>query len=375
MELRSLSATSARVYELCPARWQAEFEKRGGSPSGDAANLGTACHHAFLRFVASGRHLKSVSPIDDCNRYFDEKYDELFSDDRRRAEGHKLCAKWVGRQNWANRQVLRLEEKRELTLETAEGPVAFRYIMDREDLLIDDHEIEVIDYKSVSMPLPPEELRNRIQARAYAWAAMKEHPEVERVWVTFDLLRYEPISLAFTRADAEQTEAYLVRLAERIMEDDEPVETPNGECRFCTRKLECSELNRLWAGKTGVIAAMTPVTLLRTRASMEHAKNAANSLLTDLDEEIARLLEAEDEEELVAGDYVATMSSSRRREVNVEALAKLLTPDQLAAMASVGVTSIDDLLRSGELDDETASLVRQTMTWRHGKPSVKVKEL
>lgn len=373
MELRSLSATAASVYELCPARYKHEFTDRHSSASGDAANLGTACHYAFQTWVEAEYHrYPPPNPSSTINKLFDAKYDQLFSDERRRREGHTLCQKWLKRQDWTGRTVLSTEHKVNFELRTSIGPVPFNYIRDRVDLH-DDGDVEVIDYKSVVMPVSADELRNRVQSRCYALATWLEHPTARRIWVTFDLLRYEPIGIVFTAEECEATLRYLENLAERIIADPEAPEVLNDQCRFCARKGECATLNSFAETVHSVPAMLTPEDLLANRARLDYAKSAITALLGEYDDEIRRVIEASDDESLEAGNYVASLTAPRRRVVDVERLSALLPPDEFAKLASVNVGGVDDLLRDGALEPSLASQIRQTMVWRHGTPTVKVK--
>lgn len=373
MDLRSLSASSAAVYELCPSRYEYEYADRHGSPSGDAANLGTACHYAFQTWVEAEYHkYPPPNPATKINQLFDAKYDQLFSDDRRRREGHTLCQKWLKRQDWRGRTVLSTEAKGEFQLNTSLGPIPFRYIRDRVDLH-DDGDVEVIDYKSVVMPVSAEELRLRIQSRAYALVTWLEHPTARRIWVTFDLLRYEPIGIVFTAEECEATLGYLHLLAERIIADTAPEETINEQCRFCSKKTACCALRNIMDGHVPDPRTATAEDLLVMRARLDSAKGAIANMLSDYDDEIRRLIEATDEDTLEAGDYVASLTAPKRRVVDVERLSALLTPEEFARLASVNVGGVDDLLRDGNLEPSLASQVRQTMVWRHGSPTVKVK--
>jgi RecB family exonuclease len=371
MKLRSLSATAANTYESCPRRFQAEHLDRAPSLSGAAANLGTACHRVAQRWVEED-HYRRPFDGDVLRILWDESYWRLFRDGTRYDEGLGMIERWAKRQNWEGRTVLSTEHKRSFTLDTSIGPVPFNYIMDREDEL-EDGDIEVVDYKSISMPVQPSDLKNRLQSRAYALAAWLEHPNARRIWVTFDLFRYDPVGIVFTASECEDTHRYFLALAERIIADDQAEEILGNDCRWCVRKDVCATLNAHIdaAGETLAITDLRHLAEKRFGAAI--ARKALDSQLEELDAQLlAHLVKNDTEEEVVPG-YVVRISRSRRRVVDNSRLAQLLPPEIFGRLATVGPSAVDELLKAGELDADTASLVRQTMRWTQGKGTVDVR--
>lgn len=380
MKLVSLSASSGQVYELCPKRWQAEYEVRSDFPGGDAANLGTACHGAMEEWVKNGYHARELSATQKgelISKLFDRHYDQLFSHEDRRSEGRDLCAKWANRTDFSGVEVLSTERKREIMLATKHGHVPFRFIMDLE-LRHPNGDIEIVDYKSVGRPIPVTELKNRLQARSYAAMAHLMYPDAPRIWVTFDLLRFDPIGVVFSRDECIETLNYLVRLAERILEDDDPKEVINNECRFCIRKNSCQKIRNYEIAKD----ANSPTADLSSQAKayleLQQAKGVIDSLMAELEMHMTNNATAmlEDGENSITTDdgFVVTISQSRRRVVDHDALLQILQPEQIARMASVSVTKLDEFLESEDVDRESASKIRQAVRWTYGKASLKVKE-
>lgn len=374
MQLTSLSASSALVYEACPARWKAEYEQRVYSPGGDAANLGTACHGAMQRYVEDGYHLGDVPYVlkaKHISRMFNEEYDKLFSDESRRAEGRELVVRWATRTNFEGLTVLSTERKREIQLATRHGNVPFRFVMDLE-LAHYNGDIEVVDYKTYARPVPIGDLKNRIQCRAYAAMAHLMHPDAARIWVTFDLLRFEPIGVVFTRDECIETLDYLVRLAERIIEDENPQETINPECRFCVRKERCQKLSAYSAFKGAHSPDASLADQVKTLLELQQAKGAIEDMIKRLEPLILMSFDDTEEDRIELDDHVLTLSSSRRRVIDMDRLIEVLPGHDLAAIATVGISKLDELLASGTLEPETASRVRQTITWRLGKQTLKI---
>lgn len=367
----SLSATASSVYEACPARYEAEMLKKVQRSAGKAASLGTACHETLERWVADGMYLDTSMGEKDLLKVYDWAYWKNFADKEHYDDGVQMLQRWLERQDWQGRTVLSTEQKLSFPLHTSIGDIPFNYIRDRVDLL-DNGDIEVIDYKTNKWAVSADELRNRIQGRAYALATWLEHPEARRIWVTYDLLRHDPIGVVFTAEECEATHVYLHTLAERIISDDSPAETINNECRFCVRKHECKALQRYvdGAGSTlvGDIGSM-----VATRAELDLAKKAIGVRLAELDEAIGAWLEGEDCREAEVGGFTVSLGSSRRRVIDHEKVAALLPPDHFAAVANVSLTSLDALLKSGVLDSGLASLVKQAISWRSGARSINVR--
>src|SRR5699024_4479079 len=111
-------------------------------------------------------------------------------------------------------------------------------------------EWEVVDYKTVRVPIQPDDLDTKIQARAYSLAIQIKHPEATKIKVTFDLLRHDPVSIEFTRDDNIAFWKFLVAETQRIVDLDEADVRPtlNPECGFCVKKYSCKLLQANIAG-------------------------------------------------------------------------------------------------------------------------------
>lgn len=368
------------VYELCPKRWEAEYQDRVDSPAGSAANLGTACHAAMQTWVEDGHHLLDLTVEQKAERIgklFDREYERLFGGDySRRDEGRSLCGNWAQRTSFEGVTVLSTERKREIMLNTRHGLVPFRFIMDLELQHVESGDVEIVDYKTVARPIPAADLKNRLQCRAYAAMAHLMHPDAPRIWVTFDLLRFDAIGVVFTRQECIDTLDYLVRLAERIIEDTDPVETINAECRFCVRKEKCQKLRYVNHHKGGHSPGAPLAAQVAAMWELQQAKGAIEGMLRELETLITAEVSNEPDDliELENGFSIG-FTSSRRRVIDMERLVEALPEHDLASIATVGVTKLDELLNSGTLPADVASRVRQTVTWAHGKPSLKIRKM
>lgn len=369
----SLSATSIQVYEECPKRFEAEYLLRAPSPGGAAASLGTACHETMEPWVADGHYLKNYAdPKAVLKGLYDEAYWRVFADAARYDEGWGLLTKWLDRQDWQGRTVLSAEQKKNFVIKSSAGDIPFNYIMDRVDRL-DNGDIEVTDYKTLSQPISPEKLRYKIQARAYALAAQLEHPDANRIWVTFDMLRFEPVGVVFTKEENRETWRYLHALAERVLADSNPQEQLGNGCRFCIRKTVCDALVRHGAGG-GSLALSDPAAAAKKRYELSNAKSAITALIVELDEFLVEHCKTNDVLSFDADNYEVVVSASARRQADPATVATIIGPSLMAKYGDLKIASIDIMLKSDDLSPDQKSQVRQAIRKVYSDASVKVAE-
>lgn len=368
---KTLSATSIQAYEECPKRFEAEYLLRAPSPGGSAASLGTACHETIEPWVADGHYKKGYADEWSVMKaLYDQAYWAVFSDPSRYDEGVNMLKGWLARQDWSGREVLSTEEKKNFVIKTSVGDIPLNYIMDRKDRL-DNGDIEVVDYKTLSLPLSPEQLKHKIQARVYALAAQLEHPEAERIWVTFDMLRYDAVGIVFTKEENRATWKYLHALAERIIADAEPREQLGTGCRFCVRRLSCDALTR-HSAVGGSLSMSDPAAAAERRYALAAAKSAIEQSIKDLDEFITDHCRANELLGYEAGDYAVRLTVSGRRQADSSVIAGIIGPDLTARYGDIKVSAIDNILKSDDLTDEQKSMVRQSIRKVFGEPTVKI---
>lgn len=372
MKLASFSASSAACYESCPARWRATYGNgRIPEVSGSAANLGTVCHAVFEAWVRNG-HYKTAEPATTmaiATTLYDEMYWQHFADRSRYGEGWALVQKWLERQVWTDREVLMIEEKLNFPLETSRGTVPFNFICDRVDRRANG-DVEVIDYKSVSFPVQPADLKDRIQARAYAAAAHRLYPDAKRIWVTFDLLRYEPVGVVFTAEEGADTERYLLGLAERILADEDAPETINDECRWCIRRNVCDTLARSVA-VTGELIT-DPIVAAARRYELDCTRRAIDAQVAELDSVVLKHLAEIDGASYEAGGFDVTAFSGTRRSAKAADVAAVIGSDAAIGMSDIRISELDAYMKCVD-DYEVLSLLRQSIKRNMTAASVRVK--
>lgn len=378
MDLVTLSASSANVFELCEARWHAEYNHKAKQPSGSPAALGTSFHAASEQYVLQGYYLRAGGGETAALRaLWDTAYYENFADAERYDEGWEMFERWVRRTPWEGRKVLSAERKLNFALPTSIGDIPFNYIFDRCDRL-DNGDIEVIDYKTWMAPLQPGNMKHKIQVRAYGLAAAIQFPDAPRVWITLDQTRYDPVSCSFTRDENKATWNYLKALAERIIaaspeEHGFYKESLNVDCRYCVRKHICNELTAHEAAG-GPLGLTDPMEAADRRYRIESAKKAMDAMLAELDAVIMGY--CEDEEMLeFSTEYVdVAITAFGKRVIDAGVAAKILGPLAAEFPEGLKIGVIDRLMKESppRLSAEQLSALKQAIRKEYGDARVKV---
>lgn len=374
MKPTSLSASATDKFQACPADFKATYIDRAHDVSGVAADLGTVCHSALQELVERGLHFPQ-QPLTVLIEIFDRHYDKMFpADDSKREDGRKMMRNWYERSGddyWQGRTVLSTEVKKSFPVKLPDGTeIPFNYIFDRQDSLRDGARIDVIDYKSVALPVQPEDLPRRVQPRAYALATQIEFPDAEEIRVYYDLLRYEMVGYTFTREDNIATWRWLKQIVQDIWDSDGTLEVINPNCRWCIRKLVCEEFLR-HDEVGGMLKVSDPTYAADARAMLEWKRAAIVNAIQSLDEVLFRYAEQHEVLEFQTDKTKVSIGISGRREVDSERVANVVGPELMAKYGNVGVTAIDAMLKAGELTDEQASEVRQLIRKKMTAPKIK----
>lgn len=380
MNPASLSASSILVSEACMERWKVENFWRTPQASSEPANIGTACHYALEHFVTKV-YLEQVADWSDVkllNDLYQLGYIETFNstnfDTDAFKDGAALVAKWYEYNKMGLRDtVLSCEVKENFPVKTSIGNVPFNYIYDRFDQ-IDEETYRVVDYKSLRAPVRPEDLKKKIQPRAYALAAQIKYPQAERIWVTFDMLRYEPVGIVFTREENAATWRYLKRAAERIIATDEAdtIETLNDECKWCIKKVSCETLQK--ANAAGTAHGLGPEELAERKMQVASQLTALKYANEELDKHLMMYAEERDEFEFTIGDYEVAFKSRPRRSANSNAIANIVGGALAQKYGNFTLSNIDAMLAEGVLSDDQIRQVKAEITtnWSDPSPTVKV---
>lgn len=381
MKPKSLSATAAHVYECCPARYKAEQLEYVPRLSGTSGNLGRVCHSTLEQQVklvlAAGEELPGT--LEKLLSLYESHYYNEFSDQSSYFDGEGLLRSWHKRQDFTERRVISVEEKSSFELPTPDTPTTgkklkFNFIMDRLDERTGTGEVEVVDYKTGALPMTPDKLRTTLQARAYALAAQFAYPDARRIWVTFDLLRFDPVSVAFKKEENRATYHYLREMVARIWDDDGTTERLNPECRFCVRANVCSALRRHINGG-GILALSDPKEAADQRAELSYASAAIKKQLEELDEFLMEHCEQNDTFEIKTDKTKLTVGAKRRRHVNAEEVTNIVGPVIAADYGTMNVGAVGELLKDPRLTDAQKSAIKQAVEQKFTSPSVSTEPL
>jgi hypothetical protein len=364
MEPTSLSPTSLQVWSLCPARWVAEKYKRAETLSGAAADLGTTCHAALESFVGrvyvTGGYKNTLEHLLWC---FAEAWDEKMRiprDGPAWDDGNQMMENWHRRHDLSGRKIVSLETKSHFDIKTTKGIIPFNYIFDRLDLL-DDGSVEVVDYKSSRARMSPSWLADRVQARCYGVAAQILYPDAPRVWVTFDMLRFDPVGTVFTREQNLATWSYIKRSAERIISTPEEHAithpTVNEECRWCAIKHNCVALaSNIEVG--GILAMGDPLEAGKARAAATNRVNALKKAIEELDQVIVSAGQELDTDTWEDDEITVTIGWKGQRMVTGSDHVKaILGPELTSEYGSIGVTTIDKIMKDPRVAQEDKDMI------------------
>lgn len=372
MKPKSLSASAIATFSSCEARYKAEWIDRVPSPSNSAASLGTALHGALEDFVSSGE-AQSGAPVDVLLKHFENHYWQHFINADRLEEGQTILSGWFRRQNWQGVTVLSTEKKQSIQIPTSIGQIEFNFIFDRLDQL-DDGTIRVVDYKSNAIPMTYDDLRATPQPQVYGMAARILFPEAPQVWVEFDFLRHDPIGIKVTRKENRATWEFIKATAERIIASDGTQETVNSTCVWCPRKGECDALKRHIEGGGFLGPAMDLDVVAARRAELDNAQRAIKKLIEEYDSTLTGYMQAEGSTELETSDGTKiTLSSSRRREVDPQIVARVVGPEIFAKYGDIKIGKLESLIKDESLSPDQATALQNAVHWRHNRPGVKVK--
>lgn len=289
-------------------------------------------------------------------------------------DGVEMLKKWFKRTSFEGRTVLSAEVKENFPINTSLGPIPFNFIWDRFDQT-GENEYTVTDYKTNRWGINPADLKKKIQARAYGLAAQIKHPNAERIWVQFDMLRHEgPVGIVFTRADNAATWKFMKEKAEQIIgtPDDEVPETLNPECLFCVRKQSCNALRRNFSAG-GVFSIATSEAMVDQRALLDYQLKAVASALKELDDVILPMMKKEDLTEMESDVNRLQVSISSRREVEPDFVERVIGPQLFHKYGgkSFTVGNVDKLLKGNELTEQQKRDLRNLIFYKKGQPSLK----
>ena len=378
---KTVSASSLLVSEACMERWKSENYYKTPQMSSMPADVGTTCHFALEKFVGAV-YLDKTVQWDDVrflNDMYQIGYIETFgtadTDTDAYRDGATLIANWYERnKEGLQNTVLSCETKEHFQIKTKAGIIPFTYIWDRIDQ-INETTYEVVDYKSIRAYVTPEQLKEKIQPRAYALAAQIKFPKAERIWVSFDLLRHDGIvGAVFTRDENAATYRYLQRAVNRIIDTDEDKteERLNEECKWCIRKTVCETLLR--ANTFGGIHGLSSDELVKRKFEVSNQIKALGYAQDELDAALLAEAEHRDQFEWETPEYKLAFASRKMRKPNSHGVAAIVGPEMATKYGNFTMTNIDKMMRSNDITDEQKRAVEKEITMTFTTPVPKITE-
>lgn len=219
------------------------------------------------------------------------------------------------------------------------------------------------------VPVSREEMRNKIQPRLYALALRMQYPDANKIWVTYELLRFDKITISFTDDELRETYRYIQSVLARILADTNPQERINADCRYCIRKQVCRALlDHQAAG--GALSIDDPVEAGKRRAEITDALKGLEAVKAELDEFIISYCQQNDLLEYDAGDVVVKLGAKGMRKVDPERVKQVVGAETLARYGNLSIKEFDRMLAAEPFDEETKSALRQLARKEYGGATV-----
>ena len=382
---KSLSASSLQVANQCMKRWEASYIDRVSDFENDAANVGTAVHGALEVYVQDVHIDKTIpASLNTLIERYKSSYMETFKtadfDTDEYKDGLGMLKTWFKRNNFEGVEVVSCEVKKNIPipvyLDKEIVKIPFNYIMDRVDK-IGPNRYRVVDYKTVRVPLQPDDLRRKVQARAYALAIQIEYPDAEEVQVVFDLLRHDEVGIVVTREQNKEFWYYLKRAAQQIVdvktEDIRP--KLNAECMYCPINYSCELFDS--NATAGGILSLSPDDMVEKKFELEGLAKSVKYMLDQINDHIMKDAAEKDELEWVTedGNYSVGITVARRRSVDASLVASAIGPERFSKLGSITLTEVDNLLKDESLSPDQRQQIQASISKTTGSPRLKVTKI
>lgn len=386
VKLTSISASSVQTFESCTSRYYHEYVERAPSPPAAKlpASLGTTVHDALERYVREVFIDKTKDEsLERLIAYHKQEFMKEFKrppskGDTWYDQGKEMLERWWSRTDLTKVEVLMVERKMEVPITTSAGPLPYRFIFDRLDLITHDDgkkTLRVVDYKSWRKNMSPEGLRQKPQARMYGFAiaaAFKEY-DADYVEVVFDQLRYQEVGITLSREDNLETWRYIKAKANEILATEgQGKETLNEECQFCIKKSTCKALTRNVAAGGIAFLAGDRDKLAGRLLALEGAKKAIGYAIDEIIE--AMVSEAQDSGEIEydTEHYEVAFRSRTTQSYSPDTVREIVGDVIFGSLPNCNNGTIEKLLDGDSLSSGQKSLLRSSVKISIADPKPKV---
>jgi hypothetical protein len=374
---RSISASALQVAEKCLARYKAQqIDRIPQIQNESAATLGTTVHWALEMYVNLVYIDKKEAPdLDLLEMLYQSATKKFFVDISQDVydDGWQMLVRWHGRTSFEGVEVLSTESKEFFTITTSSGlELPVNYIFDRLDYL-GDGVYRVVDYKSQRWALNLEELRNKIQAQVYSFAARMKFPEAKEIWIELDFLRHDVVGTRFSLTEDRANFIAMLDAVDKIIDaPDDPTPTLNSECMFCPIKVTCEVLHKHI--DIGGILSLSFDELVDLRADMDYQRKGLAAAQDEVDRIIMASARAAEIMEHKTGKTKLSFTVRKVRTVDPTMVEKTVGPEtfELYGGKSITMEKFKKLLADPTINPATKKALEDLVTMSYSDPRIKV---
>ena len=245
------------------------------------------------------------------------------------------------------------------------GPIYYRGFIDWIGLDPENPRvIHSVDYKTNRQPAKREDLLGDVQLRSYDWlvtecAEAMWGVQSPRVVTHLDVVKFNDVEVAYSRADIEDWHSWAVAMARKILRDDTHEPILNTMCASCPIRETCPaflDMPTLAGELAGVLkdpkGLQDPVAKLEWRDRANSMRLTLEKAVKSIDEEFKTL--AEQKGIVVVGGIQYVRKSDYGTVLDVKKMAMMLGED-FWKIASVSQTAVKALIKGW--DESTKSQV------------------
>jgi hypothetical protein len=265
--------------------------------------------------------------------------------------------------NFSGGKILNIEDKFEIT--TNEG-VILTGAMDRIEE-IKDSTILVTDYKTSKYVETTNELKSDIQLSIYDLVASLKFPDHDRIILSLDYLRHDPVYTYRSPADRREFVDYMTAIYKEIckLTEDDAIPSLNEMCNWCDYTDDCPAYMEAIDSKTFI--KKKPETysnqdLVREYLDVKNRKYILDNRERLLKEYIIQKIR-EESSDLVGKEDVLFIRQNSSATYDPKTVMESVPTDEFLKMVSVSKREVDDYLdRHPEDRVKIASTAKKTHT-------------
>lgn len=265
--------------------------------------------------------------------------------------------------NFSGGKIINIEDKFEIT--TNEG-VILTGAMDRIEE-IKDSTILVTDYKTSKYVETTNELKSDIQLSIYDLVAFLKFPDYDRIILSLDYLRHDPVYTYRSVTDRKEFVDYMTAVYKEIckLTEDEAVPSLNEMCNWCDYTDTCPAYVEAIDSKTFIKKKPESYSnhdLVREYLDVKNRKYILDNRERLLKEYIIQKIK-EDESDLVGKEDVLFIRQNSSATYDPKTVMEIVPHNELLKMISISKKEVDDYLdRHPEDKVKIASTAKKTHT-------------